>query len=49
MKGGTIERGYIGVQLQPGGTINEDTAAALGIPVPCLLYTSDAADDRYEV
>jgi serine protease Do len=32
MKGGTIERGYIGVQLQPGGTINEDTAAALGIP-----------------
>jgi serine protease Do len=31
MKGGTIERGYIGVQLQPGGTINEDTAAALGI------------------
>ncbi len=30
MKGGSIERGYIGVQLQPG-TINEDTAAALGI------------------
>ena len=31
MKGGTITRGYIGVQLQPGGPINDDTAAALGI------------------
>ncbi|TPG11998.1 Do family serine endopeptidase [Sphingomonas oligophenolica] len=31
MKGGTIERGYIGVQIQPG-TIDDDTAAALGIP-----------------
>ena len=31
MKGGTIERGYIGVQIQPG-TIDDDTAAAFGIP-----------------
>jgi len=31
MKGGTIERGYIGVTLGRGGTIDEDTAAALGI------------------
>ena len=31
MKGGTISRGYIGVQLQPGG-IDDDAAAALGIP-----------------
>ncbi len=31
MKGGTIERGYIGVQIQPG-TIDDGTAAALGIP-----------------
>ena len=31
MKGGTITRGYIGVQLRPGGTIDDDTAAALGI------------------
>jgi len=31
MKGGTIERGYIGVQLQPG-TIDDGIAAAYGIP-----------------
>ncbi|MES2338923.1 MAG: Do family serine endopeptidase [Pseudomonadota bacterium] len=31
MKGGTISRGYIGVQLQPG-SIDDDTAQALGIP-----------------
>nr|WP_239474074.1 Do family serine endopeptidase [Sphingomonas sp. BT552] len=31
MKGGTISRGYLGVTLQ-GGTIDEDTSAALGIP-----------------
>ena len=31
MKGGTISRGYIGVQLQGGGPINDDTAAALGL------------------
>ena len=32
MKGGSIQRGYIGVQLARGGPIDEDTAAALGIP-----------------
>jgi len=31
MKGGKIERGYIGVQLQPG-TIDDGVAAAYGIP-----------------
>jgi serine protease Do len=31
MKGGKISRGYIGVQIQQG-TIDADTAAALGIP-----------------
>jgi serine protease Do len=35
LKGGTISRGYIGVQLSTGpggGTIDDDAAAALGIP-----------------
>ena len=31
MKGQKIQRGYLGVSLQPGG-IDDDTAAALGIP-----------------
>ncbi|MHA6723886.1 Do family serine endopeptidase [Sphingomonas sp. RS2018] len=33
MKGGTLSRGYIGVQLPPGGgSIDDDAAAALGLP-----------------
>ena len=39
---GEVSRGYLGVRMSE---VDSDLADALGMNKPCLLYTSDAADD----